>query len=110
MKFCGKYCGKYNRTEVTSAGTTTSKGTAVLTISEVGCGAYLINIVKDGDSSTSINDLAYLENNILRSESSSAKGITSTYFDDGKLIHQVSGKPNDSKWVVSNFSLKKYKC
>lgn len=110
MKYCGKYCGKYNKTEVSSAGTTTSKGKAVLTISEVGCGAYLINIVKDGDSSTPINELAYLEDHILRSASTDDHGIASTYFDDDKLIHQVSVRPNDSKWVVYNFSLKKYKC
>lgn len=36
MKFCGKYCGKYNKTVVNSAGVTTTKGKAVATISEVG--------------------------------------------------------------------------
>ena len=118
MKFCGKYSGKYKKTVATSdvspfttpTKVTSSTGTAVLTISEVGCGAYLITIINDGESSKPINELAYLEDNILRSSSSSGKGITSTYFDDDKLIHQVSGRKTSTEWDVVNYSLKKCKC
>ena len=107
MKFCGKYCGKYNKTIVNSSGTTTKKGTAVITISEVGKGAYLINIVNDGGAET-CNNLAYLEDNILRSESGFGNGITSTYFEHGKLVHQLSSKKNSPDvWTTINYSLKK---
>ena len=118
MKFCGKYSGKYKKTIATGpAGpfstptlVTPSKGTAVVTISEAGCGAYLINIVEDGGKLIN-NDLAYLEDNVLRS--GLGDGQTSTYFEDDRLIHQVSGRKNtntNSEWIVVNFSLKKYKC
>ena len=108
MKFCGKYCGKYNQTVVNSAGVTSTKGKAVVTISEVGCGAYLINTVKDGDSSNAINELAYLEDHVLRSEGSAGNGLTSTYFEHGKLIQQSSTKKNSPDvWTVVNYTLKK---
>jgi hypothetical protein len=118
MKFCGKYCGKYNQTVATGpagpfstpTSVTSSKGTAVVTISEAGCGAYLINIVKDG--AKTFNNLAYLEDNVLRS-SSGGNGQTSTYFEDNRLITQVSNRDNDGTtetWNVINYSLKKVKC
>jgi hypothetical protein len=118
MKFCGKYSGKYKKTVATSTvspfttptAVTSSKGTAEVTISEVGCGAYLINIIKDGDSSNPINELAYLEDNILRASSSSGKGITSIYFEDNRLIVQLSGRRTSTEWDVINYSLKKCKC
>ena len=108
MNFCGKYSGKFNKTVINSAGTTPSKGTAEVTISEVGCGAYLINIVKStGDS---YNNLAYLENDVLRA-SSGGNGIFSAYFEDNKLIAQASNKSNNPDvWTVVNYSLKKCKC
>jgi thiamine kinase-like enzyme len=108
MKFCGKYCGKYNKTVVNGSGVTSSKGKAVVTISEVGKGAYLINTVKDGNSSNAINELAYLEDHVLRSEGSAGNGITSTYFDHGKLVQQSSTKSNNPDvWTVVNYCLKK---
>lgn len=108
MKFCGKYCGKYKTTEITNAGTTSKKGKAIITISEVGKGAFLININKDNGAKI-INELAYLENNVLRSETAAGSGITSTYFHLGKLIHQTSSrKDSPNEWFVSNFSLKKF--
>ena len=115
MKFCGKYSGKYNQTNVTlvngSKVITSIKGTTELTISEVGCGAYLITVVNDPNSPTTktYNSLAYLEDNVLRA-SAGGKGITSTYFDDDKLIHQVSGRKTSTEWDVVNYSFKKCKC
>jgi hypothetical protein len=119
MKFCGKYCGKYNKTLATGpagpfstpTAVTSIKGTCVVTISEVGCGAYLINIVKDNGTGT-FNNLAYLEDNVLRA-SSGGNGIFSSYFEDNKLIAQASNRSNDGTtetWNVVNYSLKKYKC
>jgi hypothetical protein len=109
MKFCGKYSGKYKKTVINSAGTTSSKGTAEVTISEVGCGAYLITSIKDGNSSDPKNKLAYLEKNVLRA-SSEGDGIVSAYFEDNKLIVQLSKKPSSTDWIVFNYSLKKCKC
>ena len=107
MKFCGKYCGKYNKTVVNGSGVTSSKGKAVVTISEVGCGAYLINTVKDGGAENT-NELAYLEDHVLYSEGSAGNGLTSTYFEHGKLIQQSSTKKNSPDvWTVVNLSLKK---
>jgi hypothetical protein len=114
MKFCGKYSGKYNKTVITvvngSKVITPGKGTTELTISEVGCGAYLITVVNDPNSpiTKTYNSLAYLEDNILRA--GSGKGITSTYFDDNKLIHQGSDKPSANEWIIFNESYKKCKC
>ena len=109
MKFCGKYSGKYNKTVINSMGTTSSKGTAEVTISEVGCGAYLITSIKDGDSSNPKNKLAYLEDNVLRA-SNLGHGILSAYFEDNRLILQLSKKPSATDWIVFNYSLKKCKC
>jgi hypothetical protein len=117
MKFCGKYSGKYKKTVGTSTVSpftspttvTSSKGTAEVTISEVGCGAYLITIITDGDSSDPKNKLAYLEKNVLRA-SSNGHGILSADFEDNRLILQISGKRTSTEWDVINYSLKKCKC
>jgi hypothetical protein len=113
MKFCGKYSGKYNRTEINvvngSTVITPSKGTAEVTISEVGCGAYLISIIKDGDSSDPKDKLAYLEKNVLRA-SAYGHDIVSAYFEDNRLIIQLSSRRNSTEWEVVNFSFKKCKC
>ena len=115
MKFCGKYSGKYNQTNITvvngSKVITPIKGTSELTISEVGCGAYLISIVNDNNPiKETYNELAYLEDNVLRASACEGKGILSAYFDDNKLIIEVSDRPSGTKWAVNNYSFKKCKC
>jgi hypothetical protein len=115
MKFCGKYSGKYNKTQITvlngSKVITPSKGTSEVTISEVGCGAYLITIVNDNNpTKETYNELAYLEDNVLRASACGGKGILSSYFEDNKLIIQISDKPFANEWIVINFSFKKCKC
>ncbi len=106
MKFCGEYSGKYNQTTVEGGKITSVKGTATLTISEVGKGAYLITSVDDGK--LTFNDLAYLEGDVLRAQAQSGQGVTSTYFDGKHLIHQLSNK-SPTVWKVKNYKLKKCK-
>lgn len=106
MKFCGEYSGKYNQTIVEGGKIVSIKGKATLTIAEVGKGAYLITSVDDGK--VTFNELAYLEGNVLRAESQSGQGITSTYFNGKDLIHQLSNK-SPTTWKVKNYKLKKCK-
>ena len=105
-KFAGEYSGKYNRTTVQGGKITSTKGKATLTITEVGKGAYLITTVDDGK--TTFNDLAYLEDGVLRAQAESGEGVTSTYFDGKHLIHQLSNK-SPTTWTVKNYKLKSCK-
>jgi hypothetical protein len=114
MKFCGKYYGKYNKTEIRVVNgekvIIPSKGPAEVTISKVGCGAYLINVIQDGNNT---NEFATLEDNVLRSVAR-GDGKASIYFEDNILIRQMSvyDIENDGTETlrVNNFSLKKCKC
>jgi len=106
MKFCGEYYGKYNKTTVENGKITSTKGNASLTIAEVGKGAYLITSVEDGTNT--FNDLAYLEDGVLRAQAQSGQGITSTYFEDNCLVYQLSNK-SPTVWTVKNYRLKKCK-
>jgi hypothetical protein len=102
-KFAGEYSGKFNQTVVQGGKITSSKGKATVTITEVGKGAYLITTVENG--STTFNDLAYLEGDVLRAQAQSGEGVTSTYFSGKHLIHQVSNK-SPTTWTVKNYKLK----
>lgn len=104
--FEGKYAGKYNSTEVKGGKITSTKGKATLTIAEVGKGAFLITTVVD--DSTTYNELAFLEGNVLRAESETGQGILSTYFKGKHLICQLSNK-SPTVWAVVNYKLKKCK-
>ncbi len=106
MGFCKKYSGKYNGTTVSASGITSFKGKATLEIKEVGKGAYLITIVEN--DGTTINNLAYLEGNVLRAQAQTGEGITSTYFENKHLIHQSSEK-SPTVWKVKNFKFKRCK-
>ncbi len=99
-KFCGQYFGKYKKTVREGSSITNSKGKGLLTITQVGDGAYLCSTTSDN---ATFNDLAYLEDDILKGELGSGDGIFSIYFKDNKLIFQLSE-------VSSTFSLiKNYK-
>jgi len=113
MKFGGKFKGCVRETTVNSKGVAECEYKAELKIQNVNCSqktAYLIEI-KDQTGET--QNLAYLENfekPILRSPTSSVDGITSTYFEDKYLIHQVSFVKTDCKgnkeFVVKYYKLK----
>ncbi len=105
-EFVGKYFGKYYETKISGENTESKKGLAVCTIKEVGRGAYLISILED--ETTTINNLAYLENTVLRSVSQNGSGITSTYFVDEELIHQISLKIKGAQ-LVKVFKFEVYK-
>jgi hypothetical protein len=105
-KFEGKYAGKYNKTEVQGGKITSTKGKATLTIAEVGKGAYLITTVDDG--TTTYNELAFLEDDVLRAETQSGQGIVSTYFKGKHLISQLSNK-SPTVWTVINYKFNKCK-
>ena len=107
MKFCGNFKGKYWKTTVEGGKITNTEGCATLSISKVGKGAYLITVVDDG--SNTFNDLAYLEGDVLRAQAQSGEGVTSTYFEDGCLIHQLSNK-SPTVWTVKNYKFKPCKC
>ncbi len=106
--FVGKFYGKYYETKVISKpeeSVETKKGLAVCTIKEVGKHAYLISILEDEQHT--ITNLAYMENNVLRSISKNGSGITSTYFDSEELIHQISIKIKDGQ-IVKIFKFAPY--
>ncbi len=106
-KFCGTYKGKFWETTVQSGNITNTEGCATITISKVGKGAYLITIIDNGN--TTFNELAYLEGDVLRAQAQSGEGITSTYFEDDCLVHQLSNK-SSTEWKVKNYKFKKCKC
>ena len=104
MKFCGKYSGSYNKTVVEGGQITSSKGKATITIAEVGKGAYLVTIVDD--EKTTLHELAYLEDDVLRAQAQSGEGVSSTYFEGHHLVHQLSNK-SPTVWTVKDYKLKK---
>jgi hypothetical protein len=104
--FCGKYSGKYNSTTVSSAGINSSKGKATLEIKEVGKGAYLVTTVVD--KTTTYNELAYLENNVLRAQAQSGEGIISVYFS-GKCLNLQFSNKSPSVWTVVNYKFSRCK-
>ncbi len=106
-KFTGEYYGKYTQTTVENGQVQSSEGKATLKIAEVGPGAFLVTSVDDGK--TTFNDLAYLEGHVLRAVAQSGSGVTSTYFEDNRLIHQVSNK-SPTVWKVKNYRFKKCDC
>ena len=108
VNFVGKFYGKYHETKVSCENKVESKkGLAVCTIKEVGYGAYLISVLED--ETHLVNNLAYLEKDILRSESQNGSGVTSTYFEcDGELLHKVSIKTREGL-DVKVFKFKIYK-
>ncbi len=104
--FCGEFHGKYNKTTVEGSSIVSTKGVATLSIQEVGKGAYLITVTDNGF--TTFNDLAFLEGDVLRAQAQSGEGITSTYFEDNCLIHQLSNK-SPTVWTVKNYKFKRCK-
>lgn len=105
--FVGKFYGKYYETKVSGESQVeTKRGLAVCTIKEVGRSAYLVSILED-EIHTVVN-LSYLEKDILRSESQNGSGITSTYFENEDLIHQISIKTKSGQ-IVKVFKLQVYK-
>ena len=107
------FVGVYTKTTVVlpKPGPVSTNGKTKITIKLVGPGAYLITVVDD-DKNTFAN-LAYLESmpgmeDVLRSESQSGEGITSTYFNGKKLVHQVSNK-SPKVWLVANYLCKRVK-
>ena len=116
MKFCGKFKGCVKQTIVNEKGVNETEFKAVVNIKSVNCSnktAYLITIIDQNNSSTESNVLAFEENfekPILRSITEDGLGITSTYFDDKRLIHQVSSVNDNCKnkvWTVKTYKLKK---
>ncbi len=113
MVFSGKFKGCVRETVVSCKGVSESEYKAELKIKSINCfqkNAYLI-VIKDQTGETL--NLAYLENTekpVLRSPSSYANGITSTYYEGKYLIHQVSFVRSNSKdekvWVVKYYKLK----
>jgi hypothetical protein len=104
--FCGKYSGKFNQTTVSAIGINSTKGKATLEIKEVGKGAYLLTTVIDGK--TTVNELAYLEGDVLRAQAQSGEGIVSVYFSGKKLYLQLSNK-SPTVWTVTNYKFKRCK-
>ena len=106
-KFIGSYYGKFTETNVNNGVITSVKGSAELTIAEVGKGAYLVTVVEGGV--TTYNTLAYLQqDHILIAQAQTGEGITSTYFEGNCLIHQWSNK-STSVWTVKNYKFSKCK-
>lgn len=113
MKFCGKFKGCVRETIVNCKGVSECEYRAELKIQSVNCSqktAYLIDI-KDQTGET--QNLAFMENiekPVLRSPTTDANGITSTYYEGKYLIHQVSWVKTDCKgnkeWVVKYYKLK----
>jgi hypothetical protein len=95
VNFVGKFYGKYHETKVLCENDVeTKKGFAVCTIKEVGHDAYLISVLED--ETHVVNNLAYLEKDILKAESQNGSGVSSTYFEcDGELVHKVSIKTRE---------------
>jgi hypothetical protein len=106
-KLVGEYYGKYTQTTVEGGVVQSTGGKATLKIAEVGEGAFLITVVDDGK--TTFNDLSYLEGHILRGIAQSGEGVVSTYFEDDRLIHQLSNK-SPTVWKVKNYRFKKCDC
>lgn len=113
MKFSGKFKGCVKETTVNDKGVYETEYKAVMRIKSVNCSnktAFLITIV---DSEGEFNNLAYLEDSekpVLRSITENANGITSTYFDDKYLIHEVSSVvPNcrHKTWKVKYYKMRK---
>lgn len=100
MKFSGKFKGCVRETIVCLKGVSECEYKAELKIKNVNCSektAYLIDVK---DQTGEYQNLAYMENiekPILRSPTSKYDGITSTYFEDKYLIHQVSYVKTDLK-------------
>ena len=106
-KFVGEYYGNYKQTTVEGGKVQSTEGRATLTIAEVGDGAFLITVVENGKDT--FNDLSYLEGHILRGIAQSGEGVVSTYFDNHRLIHQLSNK-SPTVWKVKNYRFKKCDC
>jgi hypothetical protein len=96
----GKFCGKYTKTLIEGDKVKNTKGKATVTISKVGKDSYLISILEDGK--TTINNLAFLKDDVLVSQAQSGEGVANTYFDGKHLIHQLSNK-SPSTWVVKKY-------
>ena len=113
-RFVGSFEGKYTRTGVDGNGIGNTAGRALITIKLAGPSVYLVTVVED--DKTTYNNLAYLEKipgteDVLRSEAQSGQGVTSTYFNDKKLVHQVSniGSKSPTTWSASNFVCRRVK-
>jgi hypothetical protein len=98
--FIGKFSGKYTKTLIEGDKIKNTKGKAIVTISKVGEDSYLISILEDGKST--INNLAFLKDDVLVSQAESGEGVTNTYFDGKHLIHQLSNK-SSSTWIVKKY-------
>jgi hypothetical protein len=114
MKFSGKFKGCVRETVVNSKGVAESEYKAEIKIKNVNCSnktAYLINVV---DSTGKSDNLAYMEDftekPVLRSIDESGNGVTSTYYEDKYLIHQLSTVKTDCKgnkeWIVKYYKMK----
>ena len=106
-KLVGEYYGKFTQTTVEAGVIQSIYGKATMKIEEVGEGAYLETIIDDGK--TTFNNLSYLEGNVLRAIAQSGEGVTSSYFEHDRLIHQLSNK-SPTVWKVKNYRFKKYDC
>jgi hypothetical protein len=112
--FCGKFRGCVRETIVKDKCVLETEYKATLIIKNVNCSqktAYLITAI---DCDNEFTSLAFLENidnkPVLRSITENGNGITSTYYDNETLIHQVSTTDCDSKrkaFVVKYYKLKK---
>ena len=106
-KLVGEYYGKFTQTTVEAGVVQSTGGKATIKIDEVGEGAFLITVIDDGK--ITLNYLSYLEGHILRGIDQSGDGVTSTYFEHDRLIHQVSNK-SPTVWKVKNYRFKKCDC
>lgn len=104
-QICGEFYGKFKKTTLENGQIQKSKGYSSIVVEYVNDATYLITIYQDGNV---LNNLAYDEGEILRSETQNGMGITSTYIKDGKLIHQISLVTSTSE-IVTNYKLKRCK-
>lgn len=110
MKFCGKFKGCCRETIVSSKGVSETEYPAEIKIKNVNCSQKTAYLLEIKDQTGEYKNLAFMENDILRSPTSNGTGLVSTYFEGKHLIQQVSyvkeSCKGDKQWVVKYYKMK----
>lgn len=113
MKFCGKFKGCCRETLICFKGVSETEYPAIIKIKNVNCSQKTAYLIEVKDETGEYNNLAFVEKDdkpILRSVTQDGNGITSTYYEDKYLIHQVSFVKENCKgekqWFVKYYKMK----
>jgi hypothetical protein len=112
MKFSGKFKGCCRETIVCAKGVSETEYTAQIKIKNVNCSQKTAYLIEVNDLNGKDENLAFLEKDgkqVLRSPTSDANGLVSTYFEGKYLIQQVSFVKETNKgkvWVVRYYKMR----